>query len=58
MFVVEPGVNVAFTGTDWMRVGTSLGWRLVMRQAWRPPNDFALAGPYLGVNVDFGWFGK
>jgi hypothetical protein len=57
MFVVEPGVNLTYTARDWLRVGTSLGWRFVARQAWRPPNDFSLAGPYLGLNLDFGWFG-
>lgn len=58
MFVFEPGANVAFDITDWFRAGVSLGWRFVARQAWRPPNDFSLAGPYLGLNLDFGWFGK
>ncbi len=57
MFVVEPGVNFTYTMRDWLRVGTSLGWRFVARQAWRPPNDFSLAGPYLALNLDFGWFG-
>jgi hypothetical protein len=58
LFVFEPGMNVAFDLTDWFRVGVSLGWRFVARQAWRPPNDFSLSGPYLGLNLDFGWFGN
>jgi hypothetical protein len=57
LFVFEPGINVAFHMTEWLRVGVALGWRFVARQAWRPPNDFSLSGPYLGLNVDFGWFG-
>lgn len=56
LFVFEPGMNVAFDITEWFRVGVSAGWRFVARQAWRPPNDFSLSGPYLGLNLDFGWF--
>ena len=26
-------------------------------QAWSEPNDFSLSGPYIGLNVDLGYFG-
>ncbi|MCB9717404.1 MAG: hypothetical protein H6712_26385 [Myxococcales bacterium] len=55
---LEPGVEVGFRVTDWARVSLAGGYRFVTREAWRPPNDFLLSGPYVGLNVDFGWFGE
>jgi hypothetical protein len=53
---IEPGLELAFTVTDWMRLGVTGGYRFVTREAWRAPNDFMLSGPYVGLNVDFGAF--
>ncbi len=53
---IEPGLEVGFVVTDWVRLGVTGGYRFVTREAWRPPNDFTLSGPYVGLNVDFGAF--
>lgn len=53
---IEPGLELAFTVTDWMRLGVTGGYRFVTREAWRAPNDFTLSGPYVGLNLDFGAF--
>lgn len=57
MVALEPGVEVGLAVTDWARVSLAGGYRFVTRESWRPPNDFTLSGPYLGLNVDFGYFG-
>ncbi len=54
---IEPGLEIGFKLSDWIRLGVAGGYRFVTREAWREPNDFTLSGPYLGINVDFGWFG-
>jgi hypothetical protein len=56
LVTIEPGLELAFTVTDWMRLGVTGGYRFVTREAWREPNDFTLSGPYVGLNVDFGAF--
>lgn len=56
LVAIEPGVELAFVVTDWARLGLAGGYRFVTREAWRPPNDFTLSGPYLGLGLDFGRF--
>ena len=56
MMVAEPSVFAHFNLTNWMRLGMSGGYRFVAREAWRPPNEFRLAGGFFGANVEFGWF--
>jgi hypothetical protein len=53
---IEPGLSLGFTVTDWARVALTGGYRFVTREAWRPPNDFTLSGPYVGLDVSFGAF--
>jgi len=54
---LEPGLELGFTITDWIRTSATLGHRFVTREAWRAPGDFTLSGPYVGLNIDIGWFG-
>jgi len=56
MVSLEPGVELGFVVTDWMKLGLTGGFRFVTRESWREPNDFTLSGPYMGLNVDFGRF--
>ena len=56
MFVTETGISTRLDVTNWFRLGMTAGYRFVTRQAWRSPNDFQLSGPYVGLDVDFGWF--
>jgi hypothetical protein len=56
LVTIEPGLEVAFTLNDWLRLGVTGGYRFVTREAWRPPNEFTLSGPYVGLNIDFGSF--
>ncbi|MEX1361593.1 MAG: hypothetical protein AB1Z98_00580 [Nannocystaceae bacterium] len=53
---IEPGIEVGVTATDWARVSLTGGYRFVTREAWQPPSDFMLSGPYVGLNLDFGRF--
>lgn len=53
---LEPGLSVAFTVTDWVRLGFTGGYRFITREAWREPNDFTLSGPFVGLDIDFGAF--
>ena len=56
MFVTEPGLSARFEVVEFLRLGLTAGYRFVAREQWRPPNDFQVSGPYVGVDVDFGWF--
>ena len=56
MFVGQPEIVLIVNLTNWMRIGMQGGYRFVARQAWRPPNDFRLAGGFFGANLEFGWF--
>ena len=56
LITVEPGLELGFVVTDWLKLGLAGGFRFVTREAWRAPNDFTLSGPYLGLNIDVGWF--
>jgi hypothetical protein len=56
MFVIEPGAFMHFNLTNWMRLGLDGGYRFVVRESFKPPNDFRLSGPYFGMNLEFGWF--
>lgn len=56
MFVTEPGISARFNVMEWFRLGVTAGYRFATRQAWRPPNDFQVSGPYVGLDFDFGWF--
>jgi len=56
MMVAQPAVFANFNLTSWMRIGMSGGYRFVAREAWRPPNEFRLAGGFFGANLEFGWF--
>jgi hypothetical protein len=56
MFVIEPGAFIHLNLTNWMRVGIDGGYRFVVRERFKPPNDFRLGGPYFGLNLEFGWF--
>jgi hypothetical protein len=58
MFVGEPGLFAYVNVARWMRIGFDGGYRFVAREAWSPGNDFRLAGPYFGINFEFGWFDK
>jgi hypothetical protein len=58
MFVGEPAVTMYVNITDWMRIAVTAGYRLVVREAWRPPNDFILSGGFGGADLQFGWFKK
>ena len=58
MFVGEPAVTMYVNVTDWMRLAVTAGYRLVVREAWRPPNDFIMSGGYGGMDLQFGWFKK
>ncbi|MCA9711162.1 MAG: hypothetical protein KDK70_35310 [Myxococcales bacterium] len=53
---LEPGVTLGVMVTDWLRLGLTGGYRFITREAWRPPNDFTLSGPYVGLDLDFGAF--
>lgn len=39
-----------------IRVEFDAGYRLVRHRPWPSGNDVRLAAPYLGANLDFGWF--
>ena len=56
MFVIEPGAFIHINLTNWMRFGLDGGYRFVVRERFRPPNDFRMGGAYFGMNVEFGWF--
>jgi len=56
MFVIEPGAFIHVNLTNWARVGFDGGYRFVVREGFKPPNDFRLSGPYFGANLEFGWF--
>lgn len=56
MMVAEPSVFAHFNLTNWMRIGMQGGYRFVAREAWKPPNEFRLAGGFFGANLEFGWF--
>lgn len=58
MFVGEPEAAVRINVAPWMRLSATGGYRFVVREAWRPPNDFTMSGGYGGVNLEFGWFGN
>lgn len=58
MFVGEPAVTMYLNITDWMRVAVTAGYRLVVREGWRPPNNFLMSGGYGGMDLQFGWFKK
>ncbi len=58
MFVAEPEAVFNVNITDWMRMGFTFGYRVVAREKWTPPNDFKLSGAHMGINFDFGWFGR
>ena len=58
MLVVEPSVVMNINLTDWMRLGLEGGYRAVVRESWRPPNDFSMSGGFGGVHVEFGWFNR
>ncbi len=58
MVVVEPEAFLHVDVTSWMRLSVTGGYRAVVREPWRPPNDFRLSGGYGGLNLEFGWFGK
>jgi hypothetical protein len=58
MFVAEPEVVFNVNVTDWMRMGLTLGYRVVAREKWTPPNNFNLSGAHMGLNLEFGWFGR
>jgi hypothetical protein len=58
MFVAEPEAVFNVNVSDWMRMGFTVGYRVVVRERWSPPNDFNLSGAHMGVNFDFGWFAR
>jgi hypothetical protein len=58
MFVGEPAATMYVNVTPWMRFAVTAGYRIVVREAWRPPNDFILSGGYGGLDLQFGWFKK
>jgi hypothetical protein len=58
MVVMEPEVALIVNVTDWMRMALTGGYRFVVREKWRPPNNFNLAGGTLGLDLEFGWFNR
>jgi hypothetical protein len=58
MFVGEPAATMYINVTDWMRVAITGGYRIVVRERWRAPNEFLLSGGYGGIDLQFGWFRK
>jgi hypothetical protein len=56
MFVIEPGAFIHFNLTNWLRLGIDGGYRFVVRERFKPGNDFRMGGPYFGMNLEFGWF--
>jgi len=56
LFVTEPGISARFDVIEWLRLGLTAGYRFAAREAWRAPNDYQVSGPYVGLDVDFGWF--